>query len=179
MTEDKRVDNDLQQFLEWNAAQTREGYTIANLMLRQDAFFHEVRRNIKGHDHQIHHLNGRVADVENGGKDLQRIVDEHTVAIRAIKRRIRAGSQDDEMDTGVHQLEALQERLAVQEQKRRDSERVKADEQVWWKRTIIMWVAGILGVVATSLLTVLVTMAITNAPARAPAPAPSPATAPR
>lgn len=176
--DDKRVDDDLKQFLEWNAMQAREGYTIANMMARQEQFFTEMRRVVNGQGEQIRHLNGRVAEVETDHKDLRLIVDEHTVAIGAIKRRVRNGPQDQEMDTGVHQLAAIQARLAEQEQKRKDSERVKAEDQVWWKRTIILWVAGILGVVATSLLTVLVTMAIAGSASARQAP-PSTLTSPR
>ena len=171
MTDDKRVDDDLKQFLAWKAEEHREGYTIANMMLRQEQFMGEVRRAITGQADQIRNLNGRVAAVEVDSKDIRLIVDEHTVAIGAIKRRVRNGPHDEEMDTGVHQLAAIQARLAEQEQKRRDSERAKAEEVVWWKRSIIGWVAGAIGVVITSLLTVLITLAIANS-TRNPAPAP-------
>ena len=180
MTDDKRVDDDLKQFLEWNAMQAREGYTIANMMARQEQFFTEMRRVVNGQGEQIRHLNGRVSEVETDNKDLRLIVDEHTVAIGAIKRRVRNGPHDEEMDTGVHQLAAIQARLAEQEQKRRDSERIKAEDVVWWKRSIIGWVAGAMGVVITSLLTVLITLAIANSAGRQPPPiAPAPAAAPR
>ncbi len=165
MAQDPRVDDDLKQFLDWNAQQKREGYTIANLMLRQDQFFGEVRRMVNGQQEQIRHLNGRVASVESDNTDIHEILDQHGAAIVAIKRRVRQGPHDEEMDTGVHQLAAIQERLAEQERKRRDSERVKHEEQVWWKRSIIGWVAGAVGVVITSLLTVLITLAIANSSA--------------
>lgn len=182
MTDDKRVDDDLKQFLEWNAMQAREGYTIANLMARQEQFFGEIRSAIKGHGEQIRHLNGRVAEVESENKDIRLIVDEHTVTLSAIKRRVRNGPNDEEMDTGVHQLAAIQARLAEQEQKRRDSERVRAENVVWWKRSIIGWVAVGFGFIATQLITVLITMAIANSTGRQPppfTPAPAPAPAPR
>ncbi len=180
MAEDKRVDDDLKQFLEWNAMQAREGYTIANMMARREQFFGEIRLAIKGHGEQIRHLNGRVSEVEADTKDIRLIVDEHTVTLSAIKRRVRNGPNDEEMDTGVHQLAAIQARLAEQEQKRRDSERVKAENVVWWKRSIIGWVAVGFGFIATQLITVLITMAIANSAGRQPPPlAPAPLAAPR
>ena len=171
---DPRVDDDLQAFLEWTAQQNRDGYTIANVMLRQEQFMSEVRRGLTGQGEQIRHLNGRVAVTEAEVKDLRTTTDEHGAALVAVKRRLRTGPQDEEMDTGVHQLAAIQARLAEQEQKRRDSERVKAEEQAWWKRSIIGWVAGAVGVIITSLVTVLITLAIANsAPRNIPPQSPS------
>jgi hypothetical protein len=188
---DNRVDDEVKQFLDWSAQQAREGYTIANLMLKQEQFMGEVRRAqehfmadvsrlIHGQNDQIRHLNGRVSAVETDNHDIRATVDAHGMALVAIKRRVRTGPHDDEMDTGVHQLAAIQQRLADQEQKRRDSERVKNEEQTWWKRSIIGWVAVGFGFIATQLITVLITMAIANStgaghqppPPLAPAPAP-------
>jgi CHASE3 domain sensor protein len=176
---DPRVDDDLQQFLQWHAMQAREGYTIANMMARQEQFFTEIRNIAKGQAQQIHHLNGRVSDVERETEEIRRTVDEHGHALVAIKRRVRTGPDDQEMSTGVHQLAAIQQRLAEQEQKRRDSERVKAEEVVWWKRSIIGWVAGGVGVIITSLVTVLITLAIANSRPAPAQPQTAPLTAPR
>lgn len=177
MPGDKRVDDDIEQFLQWHSNQAREGYTIANLMLQQEQFRTEVRRFMSGVAGQVTHLNERVSQVETNHDELRDIVDEHTVSLQAIKRRVRNGPNDSEMDTGVHQIAAIQARLAEQEQKRRDSERVQAENVVWWKRSIIGWVAGAVGVIITSLLTVLITLAVANS--RPLPPAPAPVAAPR
>lgn len=179
MAGDKRVDDDIEQFLQWHSQQAKDGYTIANLMLQQEQFRSEVRRFMGGITGQVNHLNERMSQAETNHDDLRGIVDEHTVALSAIKRRVRNGPQDTEMDTGVHQIAAIQHRLAEQEAKRRDSERVAAENIVWWKRSIIGWVAGAVGVVVTSLVTVLVTLAIANSRPLPPAPAPAPVMAPR
>ena len=180
MADDKRVDDDLKQFLQWTQQQAREGYTIANLMLRQEQFQGEIRRSVAGLGGQITHLNGRLAAVETDNKDLRVVLDEHGAALVAIKRRVRHGPHDEEMDTGVHQISAIQQRLAEQERKRNESERVKAEDSVWWKRSVIMWVVGGFGFVATTVLTVLVTIAIANStsPRSVPAPAPVPPSSP-
>lgn len=186
---DERVDDDLKQFLAWNAQQAREGYTIANLMLRQEQFMGEVRRSqehfmvemgrlVHGQNDQIRNINGRIAAVETDNADIHSQLDAQGVALVAIKRRVRTGPHDDEMDTGVHQLAAIQQRLAEQEQRRRDSERVKNEEQTWWKRSVIGWVAGGIGVIITSLVTVLITLAIANS-RPLPPPTPSVTAAPR
>ncbi len=180
MPADNRVDDEVQQFLQWNAQQAREGYTIANLMLRQEQFFTEVRRLSTSQGEQIRGLNGRVSAIESDNIDIHGLLDQHGAAIVAIKRRVRQGPHDQEMDTGVHQLAAIQERLAEQERKRRDSERVRAEDVVWWKRSIIGWVAGAVGVVITSLVTVLITLAVANSrPAPPPQTPPPAAMAPR
>ncbi len=176
---DPRVDDDIKQFLEWNAMEARKGYTIANMMSRQEIFFSEIRTLIEGHGRQIVHLNGRIAEVEREMTELRQTVGEHGYALVAIKRRVRHGPDDQEMDTGVHQLAAIQARLAEQEQKKRESERVKAEDVIWWKRSIIGWVAGGIGVIITSLVTVLITLAIANSRPPPQAPAPAPLTAPR
>lgn len=183
MSNDKRVDDDLQQFLQWTQQQAREGYTIANLMLKQEQFQGEIRRAVSGLGGQITHLNGRVSAIETDNKDLRVVLDEHGAALVAIKRRVRHGPHDEEMDTGVHQITAIQQRLAEQERKRNESERVKAEDSVWWKRSIIMWVVGGLGFLVTTVLTVLVTIAIANSTTPRtvmPVPVPAPSTpAPR
>lgn len=179
MADDKRVDDDLKQFLQWTQQQASEGYTIANLMLRQEQFMGEIRRSVTGLGGQITHLNGRVSTVETDNKDLRGVLDEHGAAIVAIKRRVRHGPHDEEMDTGIHQIAAIQQRLAEQERKRNESERVKAEDSVWWKRSIIMWIVGGLGFLATTVLTVIITIAIANSasPRSMPAPVPvAPAT---
>ena len=164
---DQRVDNEIEQFLAWSASQAREGYTIANLMLRQEQFFIEMRSRanaqdskIHGQDTKFHNLNGRVSELENSRDELYGIVGEHGTALVAVKRRIRTGPHDQEMDTGVHQLVAIQQRLAEQERKRSESERVRAEDVVWWKRTIIQVVFGIIAWVTATALTVLITLAI-------------------
>lgn len=178
MTNDKRIDDDLQQFLDWTQQQAREGYTIANVMLRQEQFMTEIRRTVNGMSGQIVHLNGRLAEVETDQQELRNVVDAHGAAIVAIKRRVRHGPHDEEMDTGVHQLTAIQLRLAEQERKRNESERVKAEDSVWWKRSVIMWVVGGLGFVLTTVFTVLVTIAIANSTSPRVTP-PTPPSAPR
>lgn len=175
---DPRIEDDIKLFLEWNAMQARDGYTIANMMARQELFFGEMRTVLEGQGKQIVHLNGRVAQTERDVEELRRLVGEHGYALVAIKRRVRTGPEDQEMDTGVHQLAAIQARLAAEEAKRRDSERVRAEEVVWWKRSIIGWVAGAVGVVVTSLVTVLVTLAVTNSRPQAPIMMPMPVPAP-
>lgn len=139
----------------------------------QEHFMGEVQRLVHGHGEQIRHLNGRIAEVETDNSDIHAQLDAQGMAIVAIKRRVRTGPQDDEMDTGVHQLAAIQHRLAEQEQRRKDSERVKHEEQTWWKRSVIGWVAGGIGVIITSLVTVLITLAIANSRPLPPAPPPS------
>lgn len=158
----KGVNDELQAFLDWNKSQVAGGYTIANLFVRQEQFATEMRGALAGHSDQIRGLNARVSDGETDREFVHSRLDHHGAAIIAIKRRVRQGADDEEMDTGQFDLAAIQRRIAEQEKKRADSDRAKADDQVWWKRSIIMWVVGCLGVVATTLLTVLVTLAIAN-----------------
>lgn len=155
-------ENDVKEFLTWNANQAREGYTIANMMTRQEFFFGEVTRTLNGFRDQISHLNGRTSDLESDNENIHSRLDHHGAAIIAIKRRVRLGPQDQEMDTGVHELAAIQQRLAEQEKKRSESERVKAEDVVWWKRTIIQAAFGALAFIATTVFTVLVTLALTK-----------------
>lgn len=165
----KNVNDELQAFLAWNKAQVNEGYTIANLFLRQEQLATELRVMVQGQNTQLHNLNARVSDGEVEREQIHARLDHHGAAIIAIKRRVRNGNDDEEMDTGQFDLAAIQRRVAEQERKRADSERAQADNQVWWKRSIIMWVVGGFGVVATALFTVLVTLAIANS---RPAPPP-------
>jgi hypothetical protein len=161
-----KINDELQAFLAWNQQQVAEGYTIANVMLAQKQFEGEIRGIVSGLKTQILSVNGRVSDLETDRESVHTRLDHHGAAIIAIKRRVRHGADDDEMDTGQFDLKAIQTRLAEQEKKRAESERVRSDDQVWWKRSIIMWLVGGFGVVAVTLLSVLITMAIANSTPR-------------
>ena len=151
---DPNLDKGLQEFLAWNAEQRANGFTTANVL----ASMHELTRSVRM-------LSGRVAehDIRLGEHDDR--LDSHGAAIVIIKRRLRQDSNDDEMDTGQFDVAAVKRELAEAKQRRMDSERAKAEDQTWWKRSVIMWVVGALGVVVTTLLTVLVTLAIAGASA--------------
>ncbi len=158
-----KAQEELEAFLRWHDQQQRGGYTIANVLSRQEHFHGEMRRTVGGLVDQIRHLNGRVASAENEIIDLRTGFDEHTSALVAIKRRIRNGPHDEEMDTGVHNLAALQARLAEQEKARDKETRAKEEEQTWWKRSVIMWLVGGLGFIAATTITILLTLAIVGA----------------
>lgn len=166
-----QLDHELKQFLDWQKSQAMNGYTIANLMAQQNQFQVELRAEMRqrlqsqdikiaGQDNKISNVNGRLAAVETDNDNIHRTLDLHGTALIAVKRRVRSGPEDTEMDTGVHQLALIQHRLAQQEEARKNSERVKADDVVWWKRSIIMWVVGAFAFVATTAVTILVTLAI-------------------
>lgn len=156
------VDAELRDFLQWTEQQKRDGFTLANLFLKFDAFEKQAKSERDGFRDQIRGLSARTADLENDRDNIHERMDHHGYAIVAIKRRLRNGSDDPEMDTGTFDLVAIQKRLVDQEKKRADSERVRAEDQVWWKRSIIMWLVGGLGALAMMLLTIIITLAISS-----------------
>ena len=149
---DPKLDADLQAFLAFNTEQQRAGFTIANVLVAQNNLQTAMR-----------HLGARVAEHDTRLSEHDERLDEHGAAIVTIKRRLRQDSHDDEMDTGNFDVAAVKRELAEAKQKRLDSERAKADDHTWWKRSVIMWIVGALGVIVTTLLTVLVTLAISGA----------------
>jgi hypothetical protein len=148
---DPKLDEDLRAYLAHDRAEKAKGHTIANLQMavyQFDVAMRKVQARTDAHELTL-------ADHESR-------LDQHGMAIVALKRRNRQGPHDEEMSTGQFDVAAIQRQVAEQERQRRESMMAKAAESAWWKRSIITWVVGGIGVVAMSLLTALVTLAIAN-----------------
>ncbi len=158
MTDPKKAEAPLQEFLDWHANQRAQGFTTANVL----ASMHELQRSMR-------HLGGRVAQLEEREDAQDERLDSHGAAIVIIKRRLRQDANDDEMDTGQFDVAAVKRELEEAKQRRLDSERVKAEDQTWWKRSVIMWVVGAFAFVATTTVSILITLAIVGASAPKPA----------
>ncbi len=154
---DPELDAQLRAFLEHNSRDQRNGNTIANVRSEM----HQLQVSFRG-------MNGRVSSLETNLEEVNSRLDNHGASIVVLKRHARKNGADDdrdELDTGNYDLESI--RREVERARARESLRVRAETEnvVWWKRSIIMWVVGSLGVIAVTLFTALVTLAIANATA--------------
>ena len=149
---DPDLDEQLRQFLRSTTNDRREGNTLANVR----AELHQIQLVQRG-------LSGRVAGHDAELEEVHNRLDHHGAALVVVKRRLRSGEHDEEMDTGRYDLGAI--RREVEAARARESKRVQAetDQIVWWKRSIIMWVVGGLGAVSLALMVALVTLAIASA----------------
>lgn len=160
---DPKLDADLRAYLDEQKRAKGEGHTIQSLRLE----VHENSRLTRNAMGMIHGMNARIAVLESNHGELQSLTEEHgtklvhhAAELVTIKRRLREGDDDQEMATGRFDVEEIKRELEEVKKRRLESERVRAEEVVWWKRSIIMWVVGALAFVATSTITVLITMAI-------------------
>lgn len=154
----EELNRKLQAFLKSFEDDKRNNNTIANVRLE----IHQFQSRMKRAESKIESL---MQDRENiheriEGHDFR--LDAHGTALIQIKRRLRTDEHDAEMTTGNFDISAIQREIEENRQKRLNSERAKAEETQWWKRTIIMWVAAALGFVAVTTITILITMAIAN-----------------
>lgn len=164
------IDRQLEAYLREEEKARRKGYTIENVLLQQQA----LANSIKG-------INARVSGLEADRDVVHDTLDNHgaqlvkaAAEILTIKRRVRTGPEDEEMSTGRFNVEEIQRELSEMKKRKADSERAKAEEIVWWRRSLIGWGIGVLAFVATTALTILITMAVINSHS-APPPSPAPA----
>lgn len=160
---DPKLDADLRDYLAEQKRARVEGNTISSLRLE----VHESTRLVRSAMGIIHGMNARLSAVEINLRDLTESNEEHgaklvhhAAEIVTIKRRLRRDPEDEEMATGRFDVKEIQREVQELQAKRMVSERARADEVIWWKRTIVLWIAGILAFVATSTITILITMAI-------------------
>lgn len=150
------LDRELKEYLEGEKRSRREGYTIANVLVQVAA----LGRSVNGMNLRLSALEADRDDVHDRLDTQAATLTRHAASIVAIKRRVRRDDNDEEMDTGQYDLEEIKRELASIRQKKADSERAKAEDVVWWKRSIIMWVIGGFAFIATTTITILVTLAI-------------------
>lgn len=153
---DPELDRELKAYLEAEKRSKRDGYTIANVLMRVDALV----RTVNGVNLRVSALEADRDDVHDRLDTQAATLTKHAASIVTIKRRIRRDANDEEMDTGQYDLDEIKRELASIRQKKADSERAKAEDVVWWKRSIIMWVVGGFAFIATTTITILVTLAI-------------------
>lgn len=161
----EQLDASLAEYLSQQSDDKKNGYTIAGLYLK----FHEFARTLKVHTHDIEGLKAREVVRDERVEEAHDRLDAHRQAIVVVKRRLRhSGGEsvpsefDEEMDTGSFDIAAIKREVDEQRSKRLMSERARAEDTQWWKRTIIMWLAGGLGFVAVTAITILLTMAISG-----------------
>lgn len=122
MTETK-YDSLLRDFLERERRDRDEGNTIANLRLE----LHQLQLDTNEIGAQV-----RVHGIR---------LDRHGRDIRALKQQVFQRVEDD-IDTGVHQVEDLKRHLAAKEAELRDQR-----DSVWWRRKRWEWAAAAVGAV--------------------------------
>ncbi len=171
----------LVEFLSQQSEDKKQGYTIANVLIRVQKYHDEVkvlRREVsdlrdaqKVHAEEDREVHERIEErVEQAHERL----DAHRGAIVAVKRRIRRspdthdGEFDTEMDTGTFDLAALQQR----DKRSSNSDRVKAleaaeagrkDDATWWKRHAITVLSTIIASLVLSACAVMATLAVQGA----------------
>lgn len=160
---DPRVDDSLHEFLQWNERERREGYTIANVLLAMDALAKTTQAAV--HDIDVK-VDRQRADCQAAMVSVHERLDEHQIRILRLTRRARAGSHDVEMDTGNFDLLEIKKEIETQRSKRADSERVKQENAVWWKRTVVLWAAALFGTLLVALLTFTASLAVSGASLR-------------
>lgn len=150
------LDERLSEYLEEDRRARAQGHTIANVLTE----VHGLTKTVRG-------MNARISALEVDREDVHDRIDTHAAKLThhaseivTIKRRLRRDDNDEEMDTGRFDVEEIKRELAAVRQRRQDSERAKADEIVWWKRSLIGWLMAVLGFVATTAITILITLAI-------------------
>lgn len=180
MTDDRKADLDktLAEYLAQVAEDKRRGFTVAGLYMQM----HEVLRGFKSLARRYDELSDRQDRSDEQSDELRGRIDEahnrldmHRSAIVILKRARQVpasevepgrGSRPEiefshvELDTGSFDIAAIQREVQEQKLKRLNSERVKADEHVWWKRTLIMWLGGSIGFVVVTAVTILITLAL-------------------
>lgn len=139
MNEDHKLDAQLKQFLEDVNREKARGYTNANIILK------------------IEQMGTQIQEVLERVGYLEHRVDRHGREIRAIKKRI---DYEGEIDTGQHDVTQLQKELERQRMQHDAEQRAKADEVVWWKRQITMWVVAGVGFIIVQVLSVLISIAL-------------------
>jgi hypothetical protein len=153
------MDEQLKAYLDWKNLERREGFTIANVMAKFHQFEVAQRQHgarLDGHDARFEAYDARF-DVH------EERLDRHGAAIVIIKRRLRTSDDDDDMDTGQFSVADVRRELEEAKRRRLESDRAKAEDQTWWKRSVIMWVVGGLGFIAATTITILMTLAIVGA----------------
>jgi len=161
-----KLDETLEEFLDQQSQDKRMGYTIAGL----HAQMHEFLRIQTRQGRDIEGLKEKDAELEENHNALEKRVDAHRVAIVSVKRVLkkhRPEQADDEfdvdMDTGSFDLATIKRKVEEQEEKRKESERVKADNATWFKRHIITISLGAVGAVFLALLTLVIQLAAAGA----------------
>lgn len=160
---DTKVEDSLHEFLQWTERERREGYTIANVLLAMDVLAKQSREAIKTLDTKVERQRAECQSAMEGVKER---LDEHQTRILRITRRVRTGTHDFEMDTGNFDLVDIQKEMAAQRSKRADSERVKQENAVWWKRTFVLWIAALLATFLVAVATYVTSLAISGASLR-------------
>jgi hypothetical protein len=160
---DSKVEDSLHEFLQWTERERREGYTIANVLLAMDALAKQSREAIKTLDSKIEKQRLEQQVEMEGVKER---LDEHQARILRITRRVRKGSHDFEMDTGNFDLLDIKKEIEQQRAKRVDSERVRHENAVWWKRTVVLWVAAICATLLVATLTFVASLVVSGASLR-------------
>lgn len=161
---DPHLDRQLQEFLAASQAEREQGHTIANLRVEM----HQFKIGLRTLEGTVLSQGGLLSHMRERQERMHERQDHQGAAIVIIKRRLRDGEDDDEMDTGQFDVAAVRHELEEQRRRRLDSERVKADDHTWWKRTLILWVVGALGALALITLSALVTLAVSGASSKAP-----------
>jgi hypothetical protein len=153
---------ELESYLQDMKTAKERGDTIKNLRA-------EIRIAIITFQTSLKAVMGEVAQLASNHEQTNRFVEELAVMVRAhnklittLRRRAKTGPDDVEMSTGSFNVAELQRELELSRTRRLESDRVKADEHTWWKRTIILWVVGGSGAVVLIALSALVTLAITH-----------------
>ena len=150
------LDERLERFLKSFDEDKERGYTIANLYMEVKQFKNEQQR----HRARLEYLDSRIDEHTDRINGHDERLDAHGNALIHIKRRLRTDEHDKEMTTGNFDLAAIQREVEDQKIKRMNSERAKAEETIWWKRQIILWIMAGFGFIAVTTITILITLAI-------------------
>lgn len=121
---DPELDRKLQSFLEETERERAHGHTIANLRV------------------EINSLRSDVQEVATEQRLQKLRLDRHGRDIRAIKQHLEWN--DEEMDTGQHQVVDLKRALAEKEAEIK----ARRDSGIWWKRQKWQWLIAALGAIA-------------------------------
>ncbi len=146
----------LEAFLEAFEKDRASEISLANLTMEVKQYHSRLARVEAAQRHSILDHQALVERVDGHDERL----DSHGGAIILLKRRVRTGDDDKEMQTGKFDLQGIQREVEEQKAKRLHSERVKAEQLQWWHRQIFLWAGGGVGAICIVLLTVLITLAI-------------------
>ncbi len=143
---DPKIDAVLREFLSTWKIDQEAGHTIANLL-------HEIS-TLRAEVHELRILSASLErDLEREKRLLTMRVDRHDKRLLDIERRL--AMQNEDVDTGQHQVDDLRRLLA--EREREIDER--KEEGRWWRRSGIQWiVAGAAWLVATIVSVIIATL---------------------
>ncbi len=145
------LDDRLKSFLDDAHREKTAGFTLANLALKVEglsAHLAVVLPTLDALKATDKRLEGLI-----GTHDTR--LDRHGREIKSLKKQLE---YEGEPDTGSYELASIQREVEKQRAERDAERRANQDEVVWWKRQIVSWIVGAIGVIALQILAALITL---------------------